>query len=162
MRNKLPPRTVLGATLALGIGLLALGCGSREPVVKVRGKLTKGGQPYQAKLTGANLPPGENVGVAEVFFYPVKADNELIVNESGELKAVGGHNASVNADGTFEVVGPKGKGIPPGKYRIVIKHIDPNTDADLLKGAFDERNSGVTRDVTTDAEVIIDLTKKTG
>lgn len=151
---------VLGCTLALAVGVLACGCGSGETVVKVRGKLIKGGQPYQAKVTGSNLPPGEE-GMAEVTFYPVKSDNEVIADEEGAPTVVGAEMATVKEDGTFELLGPKGKGIPPGKYRIVVKHIDP-TGADLLKAFFNEQNSRITRDVTEGAEIIIDLDKRTG
>ena len=159
----MPPlsRYLLVCTLGFAAVLLLSGCPAAEKRVKVRGKLLRNGQPAQVDLTGKQLPPGET-GRMKVMFYPVKADNEALLDGDGNLTAIGGEQAGVESDGTFVLGGAKGTGIPPGKYRIVITHIDPSTDKDLLKGAFNEGNSRITRDVSSDQEIPIDLAKPTG
>jgi hypothetical protein len=158
---RLPSRSVMGCTLCFAAVVLLSGCPAAEKRVKVRGKLLRNGQPAQVDVTGKQLPPGET-GRMRVMFYPVKADNEAIVNDDGELTAIGGEEAGVESDGTFALGGGKNPGIPPGKYRIVITHIDPLTGKDLLKGAFNEGKSRITRDVTGDQEIVIDLAKPQG
>lgn len=139
------------------------GCtGGGEKGIKVRGKLLKGGQPAQVDITGKQLPPGDS-GRMKVMLYPVKSDDQKLLDGYGNLTVVGGEQAGVEADGTFVVSRPKEMGIPPGKYRFVITHTDPFTNQDLLKGKFSEANSKITREVTSsDQEIVIDLDKPTG
>jgi hypothetical protein len=146
--------------VALG---LVCGCGAGGPSgVKVKGKLVKNGQPVSVDLpSGKPLPPGES-GRMKVWFYPVKADNEVIVDANGGITALGGEQATVESDGSFWLTGSKGTGIPAGKYRIVITHADPSSGKDLLKGAYSEANSKITRDVTSEQEIVIDLAKPQG
>jgi len=92
----------------------------------------------------------------QVTFYPVKSSDERIANEEGETLVPGAEMAAVESDGTFHLE------IKSGKYRIVVTHIDPRTSQDLLKGVFNEDRSQVTRDVTPDQEIIIDLAKPKG
>lgn len=146
---------------SLAVLLVLSGCEAAKRGVVVRGKLLKGGQPAQVDITGRTFPPGET-GRMSMVLYPVKADNESIVNEKGAVKVPGGFFANIEADGTFVVGAGKESGIPPGKYRIVIIHNDPNSGADLLRGAFNEVNSKITRDVNGEQEVVIDLAKPQG
>ncbi len=159
---RLFPRRIL--ICALGVAAVGLGCGcsgSKDKGIKVRGKLLRNGAPAQVDITGKALPPsgeGAAPGRMRVMFYPVKADNDVIANDGGEIKeGISGHEAGVESDGTFVLIG-----VPPGKYRVVITHIDPSTEQDLLKGVFNEANSKITRDVTGDQEIVIDLAKPTG
>ena len=36
-----------------------------------------------------------------------------------------GADADVTADGSFELKGPEGKGIPKGKYKVTVRQADP-------------------------------------
>src|SRR5262245_11180906 len=154
-------RQVLVGTLGVAVVALFCGCPPSEKVFKVKGKLLKNGQPAQVDITGKSLPPGET-GRIKVIFYPVQADNDVIVDQNGEVTVGGGEMAGVESDGTFSLSGSKGGGLKPGKYRIVILHLDPSTGKDLLKGAFNEANSKITRDINGDQEIVIDLAKPTG
>lgn len=53
--------------------------------------------------------------------------------------------AAVDAEGNLEVPGAAGSGIPPGKYRIVVRQWDPYPQVDRLNGKFDEKNSQIIR-----------------
>jgi hypothetical protein len=158
----LSPRGLIAAVCVVALAL-ACGCGAGGPRgVKVKGKLVKNGQPVSVDLPpGKPLPPGESARM-KVWFYPVKADNEVIVDAGGGVTALGGEPATVESDGSFWLTGSKGTGIPAGKYRIVVTHTDPFTGKDLLKGAYSEAGSKVTRDVTGEQEIVIDLAKPQG
>jgi hypothetical protein len=53
-------------------------------------------------------------------------------------------------------VGPDGKGIPPGKYRLALEHLKKKQD--LFRGAFDGDRSPIVREVTNNSqEILIDL-----
>jgi hypothetical protein len=159
--NRIAIRTA--AMLAAAALLLPSGCGSKNDTgaVIVKGKLVKDGQPFQAQLTGPKYPEGDGVGMAEVVLSPVKADNESIIDDNGDTTPIGVQSATVKPDGSFEVVGAK-DGIPPGKYRFVIKLIDPLTEKDHLGNKYNERNSKVTRDIGGGQEIVIDLSKPGG
>lgn len=153
-----------GVVLVAASSLL-LGCGS-EKVVPVRGKIVDKGQPYRAQLNVNPdlIPPGEEelAGLVTVTFYPVQDENQPIANEEGEVE-VGGYSAVVHEDGSFTVPGPKGKGLPPGKYRITLQHLDPRTQQDVLKHRFSPASSRITREVTNpEAELVFDVGKPTG
>jgi hypothetical protein len=150
---------ILAAALAI-VSMSVLGCGSSAPRgVKIHGKLLKNGQPADVEFVGKTLPPGET-GRMRVTMYPVKNDNDRIVNENGETLEPGVEMVTVEPNGTFhlETTG----GVKSGKYRFVITHIDPSSGQDVLKGVFNEFNSKITRDVTPDKEIVIDLGKPTG
>ena len=154
---------ILPLAIAFFIPIVLLcGCGEKsDKGVVVKGKLLKGNQPFQAQLTGPKYPEGEGVGMAEVVLYPVKADDEKIVDDNGDATPVGSQTATVSPDGSF-TVGNEKQGIAPGKYRFVIRQIDPLTDKDKLGNKFDERNSRITRDVNEGQEIVIDLAKPGG
>jgi hypothetical protein len=152
-------RPVAGCLLSLAVCFLATGCGSKDKDGKVTGKILVNNQPFQGKLTNVRLPPGEDAP-AQIIFYPITADNQTVLAGDNEPMP-GGVGVTVRADGTFEVIVGK-NGIKPGKHRIVIKHIDPNTDADVLKGKFNERNSKINRDLKDGDDIVIDLAKPGG
>jgi hypothetical protein len=162
---KLSPRLpfILGA---FTLGALLVGCGGKSDanLVKLKGKLVKGGQPYASQLTGPKYPEGEGVGMAEVTLFPVSDEKQVIVDDNGDTTVAGVQRAHVSPDGVFELPEPgsKSQGIPRGKYRVVVKHIDPLTDKDRLNGKYNEKNSKVTRDIGDGQEIVIDLAKPGG
>jgi hypothetical protein len=63
------------------------------------------------------------------------------------------------ADGTFKVAGKDLKGMPPGKYKIAVEHLQNRRD--ILKGAFTEDRTPFVCEVKTSSdEVIVDLDQK--
>jgi hypothetical protein len=124
-----------GEILAAALCLLALsGCGG-DGRLQARGRIVKGGTPF-------TVPEQEYV---RVTFFPVTPDGKPPANT---------YAATYNgADGTFRAVGPDGKGIPPGKYRIAIEH--ERKKRDLFKGAYDGDRSPFVFDVHSSAEEIL-------
>jgi hypothetical protein len=129
-------RIVLGALLLVFLG----GCGS--PHVKVKGRLLKNGEPYI---------PKENEFVVM----------EFVAAEEAKDGKEGSFVASFNReDGTFEVMGATGKGLPPGKYRACLQVLKKKKD--ILKGAFNAKNSPFLCTVETGKEELTFDLAKTG
>ena len=85
-----------------------------------------------------------------VTFFPVTVDGKPPANT---------YAASYNgAEGTFQAVGPDGRGIPPGKYRLAVAH--ERKRKDLFRGAFDGDRSPFVFDINDTNEIIIDLNHK--
>jgi hypothetical protein len=139
-----PPRIVCALALLAGLA----GCGKSDQHVKIKGKLVKGGAPYQPKIEG--LPPGDN-GLRVGF---IRTDG----GREGE-----DFYAKVDpATGAFEVPGPDGKGIPPGKYKVTVRSGAVGT-SDLLKNQFSRENSKVVREIKPGGgDLVIDLDKPEG
>jgi hypothetical protein len=117
--------------------LVLSGCGG-DGRLNAKGRIVKGGAPF-------TVPEGEYV---RVIFFPVTSDGQPPKNTYIA--------AYDRADGTFKAVGPDGKGIPPGKYRIALEHLRKKQD--LFRGAFDGDRSPVVRDVSGGSkEIVIDL-----
>jgi hypothetical protein len=115
---------------------LVAGCGPSR--VKARGRLVKSGQPFL---------PGDNETV-HIAFFPAADDPDPSAHS---------YVVSFNrADGTFQVVGKDGKGLPPGKYRVAVSLIKDRKDQ--LKGAFNVKSSPVLCEVkSASEEIIVDL-----
>lgn len=136
----------------LCVGLLIgalIGCGSSGPEYKetviLKGKVTKGGQP----LTVNKAQMGDYARV-EATFIPEAADATP-------------HTVVVKEDGTFDMVTTEGKPLPEGKYKVAVRQWEPVNTNDLLKGAFDEKNTPIKREIKSDTkEVTIDLDKPNG
>jgi hypothetical protein len=128
---------ILIAALCL---LVVSGC-SGSGRLNTRGRIVKGGVPF-------TVPDEEYV---RVTFFPVTTDGRPPANT---------YAATYNgADGTFRAVGPDGKGIPPGKYRIAVEH--ERNRKDLFRGAYDGDKSPFVFDIDASGqEIIIDLDKK--
>jgi len=128
----------LAAALCLA---LVSGCGGSGRL-NTKGRIVKGGGPYTA-------PQEEYV---RVIFFPVTSDGKPPKNT---------YIATYNGtDGTFRAVGPDGKGIPPGKYRIALEHVRKKKD--VFNGAYDGDKSPFVFDVDPNTtELVIDLDKKT-
>jgi hypothetical protein len=136
-------------SLLVLVCLVAVGCGggADEPVVRASGRVTAGGRPLhvEGRETGA--------GAVEIKFLRIESDDP----EAAEPVIT-----QADADGRFEVPGPDGNGIPPGKYRIAIRQWDPYPQIDKLGGKFDEENSPITREVTGEEEIVIDVLRPGG
>ena len=122
--------------LAVGmlLGLVASGCGHGRFVAK--GRVIKGGEPYQ---------PAEGESLL-ISFAPV--DSPV----SSNADSYAAHYDPT--DGTFEVVGKDGKGLPAGKYRVGIQLMKKKED--LLGGQLTAYKSPLVFDVTG-KQVVIDL-----
>jgi hypothetical protein len=139
-------RTLLLPVFMLTLVLSLAGCGSGKPgdnSQPVQGKLTNNGAALQIE----NKAPG--VAWVEVRFYP---ENNGQISETH-------FQAGVKDDGTFNVPGPSGKGLPPGKYRVIVRQWDPYPQTDKLGGKFDETNSKISYDITGSTTLDIDLAK---
>lgn len=100
---------------------LPLGCGSKE--LMVEGTLTKAGQPMKFEA-------GDEVSMTLVD-----------LSEADEIKRKD-YSANVDpATGNFNVVGRFGRGIPPGKYKVVLNAGSPKRPTDRFGGAYSLKNS---------------------
>jgi hypothetical protein len=117
-------------------GLLLPGCGGS--LVKPTGRVVRGDAPLH---TGA----GEALHIA---FVPLEATGTTGFDS---------YAAEFNGeDGTFQVKGKDGRGLPPGRYRVTLELIKGRKDA--FRGRFSARNSPFTCEVTSgSAEVVLDL-----
>jgi len=136
---------VLAAVVALA------GCGGGgddgPQVTAVSGELTKGGQPLEVS--------GREVGTGRVVveFYQLKDDGSVSTDP---------FEAEVAPDGSFQVAGLKGRGIPPGKYKIAVRQWDPYPQTDRLNGAFSRDQTPLVRQVESGKPLVIDLDKPEG
>ena len=132
--------------LVLLLILAALGCG-RVKFVKVEGRIVKDGQTYV-------LQPDEKLNLAfksteqpEIPVYLARIDEK---------------------DGSFVVVGPNGKGIPPGNYtirmRLALRHMDIDSQEKLAQlnqqfAGLEEKQVTITDE--SNQKFIIDVGKNT-
>jgi hypothetical protein len=129
-----------GIALFLLCALALSGCGGDDKL-RARGRVVKGGAPF-------TVPEEEYV---RVTFYPIPADGGRPNNTYVATYS--------NGDGTFQVVGADGKGLPPGKYRVSVEH--ERGRKDLFKGAYDAERSPFVFDVdSAGKEIVIDLDRK--
>jgi len=130
-------RTQIAACLC---AVLMTGCG--DGMLKTKGRVIKNGGPF-------TLKEDEDLGI---FFYPLNSDGSL-----GNTVYPAFFNA---ADSTFRVTGSDKRGMPPGKYRVALKHKLVSKKIDLFKGAFDMTHSPFVYDVDSSTrEIVIDLDK---
>jgi hypothetical protein len=114
--------------------------------VPVSGKLTRSG----AALTVASAATAE--GWVEIRFYGADAAGNILNPDAY-------HAVSVKEDGTFNVPGPSDRGLPPGRYKLVVRQWDPYPVVDKLEGAFDETRSTIVREITGPTTIELDLAK---
>jgi hypothetical protein len=131
-------RIVRLSVVALVVAAIAAGCGSGN-MIKVKGRLVKGGQPYIVN---------EKEGL-RIFFEPEDAAGKANETYSAQYD---------RADGTFHVTGKGGAGMPPGNYRILLE-LRLNRE-DQFKGAFG-KNSPLTCTIdSSNRDIVIDLDQK--
>ena len=120
--------------------VVASGCGG-DGRLNVKGRIVKGETPF-------TVPEEEYI---RVTFFPVTSDGRPPLNT---------YAATYNReDGTFRAVGPDGKGIPPGKYRIAVEHEAKKKD--MFRGAYDGDRSPFVFDVDSSLkEIVINIDNK--
>lgn len=141
------------------VSVVLAGCGSGESTVVASGKVLEGG----SAVAIPEYEEGENC--LEVEFFPL--------DDSGSLAASAASFAAyVQEDGSFEMTGDMGEGIPPGKYRVAVRQLgegeedEDDEDEGESRPAgpwakFDKENSPFVFDVPGD-EIVIDLSKGGG
>jgi hypothetical protein len=134
--------------IACGLVLLAAtGCTSGPKMTLVKGKLLYKGSP---------LKVDPKAGV-QISFIPIV--------ERGEAYSTYPASPPKREDMSFEVRGPQGKGIPPGKYRVAVNLLsakDPLVDE--INEGFSKQNTNVVREVRGEEGpvMLIDLSKPEG
>jgi hypothetical protein len=151
--HRLRSVTILTA-LALATGFLA-GCGKDNaalgPRVKPKGRILKNGLPLQyTESPNTRLPPGDP-GMQVIFIKVGTSD------AGTEIPA----RIVDPREGTFDLAGEDGNGIPPGKYRIAVI-LAPVGGTDVFKGKFDRTNSKIERELKGNEDVVIDVDKPNG
>jgi hypothetical protein len=119
------------------ICLLALGCDGSSRI-RAKGSILKGGQPFRTN-------EGEGL---RIIFVPV--------DPSGGTQYDSFAAAYDPEEGTFQVLGKDGNGLPPGKYRISLQLMSKKED--LWGGQLMGKKSPFTCEVTAATDrVVIDL-----
>jgi hypothetical protein len=132
-------RSTISFLAALSV-LFVAGC-RQDGRLNVKGRIVKGGAPYTVSEDDT----------VRVTFFPVTADGSPPKNT---------YLAAFDPNkGTFRAVGPDGKGVPPGKYRIAVEHQGQRRGG--FKVAFDGDRSPFVFDVDASTkELLIDLDRK--
>jgi hypothetical protein len=112
------------------------------------------------KLTGRVLADGQPCRPVSVYDFDVKF---LTVEGVGPGKR--SYMANIEADGTFTVNGSIGKGIPVGRYKVIVVGavFGPNgKSSGRYLGKFSENTTPLVVEITdATKEITIDLEKKT-
>jgi hypothetical protein len=150
-------RAFFGLFCAL-VCMAVAGCGGGgEKLVTVTGKVLQDGQPVKIE----NYVEGEEC--LSVNFFPL--------DEGGNRKAdASSFSQDVQEDGSFEMRGNMGKGIPAGKYRVGVSReteegVEDEEDlrrrGDDIWSKFGPENSPFVFDVPS-GEIVIDISKPGG
>jgi hypothetical protein len=117
--------------------LLATGCGGSN-FIKAKGRVVKGGEPY-------HTPEGEGL---RIFFAP---------EQTSDAEHYDSYAAAYDPDdGTFEVIGKDGRGLPPGQYRVGIQLMQKKED--LLGGRLLGKQSPFVVEVALRGnDIVLDL-----
>lgn len=138
-----PGRHLLAALGAL-LALVPVGCGGPAPVV-VEGELLQNGTPYR-------IAQGDEVEV-------------MLMGDSAEGKPVWTSGTFDPATGTFRFLGPIGKGVLPGKYKMAVSIREyMKGGPDRLKEEFSQRSTPLAFDVTegpSPQRIAVDVGTKT-
>ena len=131
------------ASFSLPLG----GCASKnrtaEGRTKPKGRILENGLPI--KIRTENLPPGDS-GMKVTFIKIGSAD------AGEEIQA----QITDAAEGSFELIGADAKGIPPGKYRVVIL-MAPEGGTDHFKGKYSREKSKIEVEVKDGEDLVIDV-----
>jgi hypothetical protein len=152
-------------TVALFLAaVVTAGCGGGKKEeagnVVVKGRLTKGGNPYILDESEIKMPKGTHglpPGVAGA--------NSALSITFYSMDSKGSYTAKTNASaGTFEVTGDTGSGIPAGRYKVSVTAklgTSPDTP-DVFNGRYTFEKTKIIKDVRAGEDVVIDITKDAG
>jgi hypothetical protein len=122
--------------------LFLMGCDhSNQGTVPLQGKILNGGAPLAVRGREMGL------GYVELQCYRIADDGSVSRDPA---------DAAVEENGDFTVRGRDGHGVPPGRYKITVRQLDPAPDNDRLNGRFNLQNTPIVREVNGD-EIVIDL-----
>lgn len=136
-------RRLFGSSVLLLVLLINGGCGPKNDLLPLRGRILKAGEKFEAG----------NLEIMQVIFVPILPSGEPPRDH---------YYANVNdLDATFVVAGKTGKGLPPGKYRVSLELMKQKKDQ--FHGRYDAVNSPYIFDVDgTTTEVVIDIERPPG
>jgi hypothetical protein len=122
------------------LACLSVGCNRGGDVVRVSGQLVKDGKPYGANLSG-------------------KEPETFVVDFVGTIKERPYRfAATIKPDGSFQVGGSDGYGIPRGQYKIAVLHSGfLGAGGDRFSARFAEEKTPLAVDVAKSAKLTIDL-----
>ncbi len=115
------------------LALVMAGCGSSH--FRATGKITEKGAPI--KLSDKGYIAMSFISTTDFEVYATQVNKQ---------------------DGTFVIVGRDATGVPPGKYRVVVKVVDPYPSTkDKFQDKYSEKNTPLVREVNGKDEILIDL-----
>jgi hypothetical protein len=128
-------RQWFAVVVMLVVAMAVSGCGRDENLLRAKGQVLRDGE----KL----IPEDEEY--LQVAFVPINDD---------KTPARNWYIAEVNQNnGSFVASGGQKKGMPPGKYRVVVELLKEKKD--LLKGKFNGQDSPFVFDVYDTAELMM-------
>jgi len=140
-------------SVVVAVGLALVGCGGGGPRrVIVKGRVVEGGKPLELK--GDQFKAGA-IGV-EVTFYPIDTAGKVDQTKQS-------YGTRIREDGTFQLDGELGKGIPVGKYKVALRFSDPmyrtpKGQGDRWEGKFALDKTPFSFDVQdASKEIVIDV-----
>jgi hypothetical protein len=132
-------RYVLNSVLTLAVAAAAAGCGDNDGLLRTRCQVVKGGENYvtpDGHHLQIQLVPIPEDGKPPNMFYAAEVDQDT---------------------GVFRPAGPMKRGMPPGKYQVVLELLDKKKK-DVFEGKFDAENSTFVFEFDEDTdEVVVDL-----
>ena len=134
-------RRYVVSILILVLAFGSAGCGKKEPkLLKAKGQVVKDGEDFV---------PEEDENL-QVCFIPIAKDLSPPRNW---------YAAEVDpATGSFYAAGGEKKGMPPGRYRVMVEL--KRNRKDVLGGKFDSQNSPYIFDVDDNSELmVVDIAK---
>jgi hypothetical protein len=138
----------LGALLCMTVA----GCGGGEKLVTVTGKVVQDGQPISIE----NYMEGYEC--LDVTFIPID-------DQGNQKEDASSYSQDAQEDGSFEIRGDMGDGIPVGRYRVTVARLSDTGEGspeDIWKGKFGPENSPFVFDINGSHDVLIDLAKAEG
>jgi hypothetical protein len=118
--------------------MISAGC-SGNVKLQTRGQVIKGGRPM-------TLPNGEYL---RLIFIPIVAEGRYRDTYVAEYD---------RNDATFRVAGKDLRGMPPGKYKIMVEHMRGRND--VLKGAYSEDRTPFECEILSSSDVVtVDMDK---
>ena len=131
-------KQLIAIALVSSFAWILTGCGKGDQLIRARGKVVKNGEEF--------IPDDDES--LQVCFIPITDDGKPPRNW---------YAAEVDpSTGAFYASGAEKKGMPPGKYRVMVE-LKKNRK-DLLKGKFDALKSPFVFEIDDDSEpMVIDL-----